>query len=507
MAISDNERRIRLRLRDDFPYYAARALKIRTKAGDVRPFELNRAQQYIHERLEGQRAKIGKVRALVLKGRQQGVSTYVSGRYYWRVTHRRGARVFILTHEAEATSNLFEMAKRYNENCPEIIRPSTGGDSARELTFDRLDSGYKVGTAGNKAVGRSSTVQYLHGSEVAFWPHADEHAKGLLQAVPDAAETEVILESTANGTGNYFHQQWLLAEAGLSEFQSVFVPWFWQPEYRKAIAEDFKMDDDETELARLYELDNEQIAWRRAKIVELSANGSDGVLSFRQEYPCTAQEAFISTGDEYALIQSGIVAEARNNTTAEPYGALVVGVDPARFGDDRTAIIRRQGRVAFGLESHEKIDTMRTVGLVVRIIKNESPRRVFIDVGGLGAGIVDRLRELGYGERITAVNSAERALDADRYYNRRAEMWGEMKLWLADKPAKLPDSESLQTDLCSLRYKLDLKGRLQLEAKEEAKRRGARSPDEADALALTFAAAVPLQEEVFEPDAVALETY
>src|SRR5262249_5440014 len=87
------------RLRTDLPLYAERCLSIRTKQGAIRPLVLNQAQQHIHARLEAQRAAIGKVRALILKGRQQGCSTYVGGRFYHRATHEHGIRVFILTHD------------------------------------------------------------------------------------------------------------------------------------------------------------------------------------------------------------------------------------------------------------------------------------------------------------------------------------------------------------------------------------------------------------------------
>lgn len=99
MSLTDKERAIRVKLRDDFPHYAEKCLRIRTKAGAVEPFLLNVAQRYLHERLERQKSDIGKVRALILKGRQQGISTYVGGRYYHKATHSRGRRVFILTHE------------------------------------------------------------------------------------------------------------------------------------------------------------------------------------------------------------------------------------------------------------------------------------------------------------------------------------------------------------------------------------------------------------------------
>jgi len=214
MSMSQREREIRLRLRDDLEAYASRCLKIRTKAGRVEPFEFNSAQLYLHEALERQKAETGKVRALILKGRQMGLSTYTGARFYHRCTHQRGVQVFILTHEQTATDNLFAMVDRYHQNNNPLVTPSTGAANAKELYFDRLDSGYSVGTAGAKAVGRSKTIQLFHGSEVAFWPNAASHFAGVVQAVPDLPGTEIILESTANGIGGEFHQRWQQAENG-----------------------------------------------------------------------------------------------------------------------------------------------------------------------------------------------------------------------------------------------------------------------------------------------------
>jgi hypothetical protein len=185
--MSERERSIRQRLKDDFQHYGVKCLKIRPKdprAGN-KPLLLNRAQAYLHERLEDQRKATGKVRALVLKGRQQGISTYIGGRFYWRTTHGRGIRTFILTHEQDATDNLFTMVDRYHDNCPPLVKPETGASNAKELFFSALESGYAVGTAGTKAVGRSQTIQLFHGSEVAFWPNAATHFAGVVQAVPD----------------------------------------------------------------------------------------------------------------------------------------------------------------------------------------------------------------------------------------------------------------------------------------------------------------------------------
>ncbi len=143
--LSEREKAIRQRLKDDFEHYAARCLKIRPKhlEGEAQPglipFRLNAVQQQLHARIEDQRARAGRVRILVLKARQPGVSTYVAGRYFWKVTHHRGIRVFILTHSDKATANLFAMAETYYEHCPGLIRPQIKASNAKELSFSRLN--------------------------------------------------------------------------------------------------------------------------------------------------------------------------------------------------------------------------------------------------------------------------------------------------------------------------------------------------------------------------------
>jgi hypothetical protein len=461
----------------------------------VVPLALNRIQKHIHQRLQEQLKTQGFIRAIILKGRQGGVSTYTEGRFYWRVTHRKGVRAFILTHEQEATNSLFEMVERYHEHCPREVRPHTGASNEKEIHFDRLDSGYRVATAGTKAAGRSQTLQYLHWSEVAFSPFAETHATGVMQAVPMAPGTEVILESTANGIGNFFHKTWQDAEAGKSEYIAIFVPWFWTDEYRLPVAADFKLEAEEIAVQSAHDLDLEQMAWRRAKIVELGSEAK-----FCQEYPATAAEAFQSSGGD-SYIPPALVMKARKCVVEEPRGPKLMGVDPARFGKDRTAIAYRQGRRVFKVDTFEKKDTMEVAGIVAKAIKETKPTRVFVDVVGLGAGVVDRLREMGYGELVTPVNGGERPIDAERYVNKRAEMWGEMKLWLEDQPAQIPDDDALHADLTGPLFRYDSKSRVQLEKKEDMEKRGLRSPDTSDALAATFA--FPVSDDI--PDWLSLE--
>ena len=483
--MTEDEIRIRKRLKEDFITYADKCLKIRTKEGVITPFTLNKAQKYIHEKIELQKLQTNKVRALILKGRQQGCSTYVGGRFYHRTTHHFGTQSFILTHALDATNNLFKMAQRFYQNTPDLVRPEISTNNAKELIFGQLDSGYKIGTAENKSVGRSATIQLFHGSEVAFWANAQEHAKGIMQAVPDAPNTEVVLESTANGVGNYFHQQWQKAESGMSDFIAIFVPWFWQEEYRRQIPEDFILTPKEEELKSLYGLSDEQVSWRRYKIVDLSVSGIDGEKAFMQEYPCNSNEAFQLTGED-SYIDSALLMRARKGK-ADKFGPILIGVDPARFGDDRTSIILRQGRVAFGLQSFIKKDTMEVTGIVQSLIQEHKPAKVFIDIGGLGAGVYDRLCELGNRDICIAVNAGSSALDGRKYSNKRAEMWGQFKEWLMDEPCEIPDIDTLHADCCGIRYSYNSNSGLVMEGKDAMKKRGIRSPDEADALCLTFA--------------------
>lgn len=476
-----------IQILQSLPLFAKNFLKIRTKSGRVEPFVLNRAQEHIHARLEAQKAATSKVRALILKGRQQGCSTYVQARDLHIVCTGRGKKAFILTHEAEATKNLFNMTKRYIDNIPEGLIPLPDNSSAKELIFRSLDSGYAVGTAGNKSAGRSQTIQIFHGSEVGYWPNAEEHAKGILQAVPNEAGTEIILESTANGIGNYFYNMWMAAISGQSDFQAIFVPWYWQPEYRVFQLEDTPLTEDEEKLFEEHHADGltrEHLYWRRKKLLEFSNDYLTACELFGVEYPMTAIDAFRNpVADRF--IKVPLVMRARK-TRVDSESPLVIGVDPAISDHDRTAIIRRRGRLAYNLETHFNLNTMEIVGLIRRIIDKDRPAKVCIDCIGIGAGIVDRLLEMGY-HCVEGVNVARTANDRDKFRNLRSELWHDMREWFAQEMVvQIPDSDELLGDLTGLGYKFDSSGRLLIESKDDLKKRGIKSPDTADALAMTF---------------------
>lgn len=479
--LSESQKKYHDRLNTDFGFFGRFALKIRTKAGEMLPLVFNDAQKYLHQKLEFQYQATGKIRALILKGRQQGCSTYVGGRFYWKTTRLPGKATFILSHEADTTEKLFQMVERYHANCPDPVKADTDVANRRRMVFSGLNSEYFVGTAGNENVGRGGTVQYLHASEAAFYPDGAAFSKGLLQSVPDLPGTEIIFESTANGMDPLFYPMCMLALDGKSEYQLIFIPWFWQTEYRKTPEEDFVPTPDEVKLATLYKLDMAQIRWRRMKIETLKEIG------FKQEYPCSVEEAFTVSGS--SLIDSTMVMQARKSGITDAVGALVLGVDPAPRGISGFAL--RRGREVLKTWKVSTVGNpegeMMLCGIVADLLDTLPIIKCFIDLGN-GYGVHDRLIELGYKRQTQGVHFAEGAIEETLYLNKRAEIWHLMKEWFERGGVSIPDDDNLHKELtCVPAAKKTTSGLTKLEAKEKIIEDTKIDPHQGDALALTFA--------------------
>ena len=206
--------------------------------------------------------------------------------------------------------------------------------------------------------------------------------------------------------------------------------------------------------------------------------GSDSVQAHVEVYgmfPNASDDQFISVN----IVEEAMQREKYKDNTAP----IIIGVDPARFGSDSTVIAVRQGRDVIAIKRHKGDDTMETVGRVIEAIEEYQPALVNIDEGGLGAGVVDRLKEQRY--KIKGVNFGNKAKNGMMYGNKRAEMWGDMREWL--KSASIPGDRYLKSDLISPMMKPDSKGSIFLESKKDMRSRGLASPDAADAIALTFA--------------------
>ena len=210
-------------------------------------------------------------------------------------------------------------------------------------------------------------------------------------------------------------------------------------------------------------------------IDEYGADSSAAHVEVYGQFPNASDDQFISS----LVVDEAMTREKYKDLSAP----IVIGVDPARFGADSTVIAVRQGRDILEIKKHKGDDTMETVGRIIEAIEEYKPALVCIDEGGLGAGVVDRLKEQRY--KIRGVNFSNRAANIMMYGNKRAEMWGLMRDWL--KSAAIPSDRYLKSDLISPLMKPDSKGAIFLESKKDMKSRGLASPDAADAIALTFA--------------------
>jgi len=229
-----------------------------------------------------------------------------------------------------------------------------------------------------------------------------------------------------------------------------------------------------------------------AQWIEDYGEDSDFVrVRVRGVFPRVGNNQFI--GDDLVQLCREYEAEGYEGS------AKLLGVDVARFGDDQTVMCLRQGRKVWPLKKYRKLDTMATADRVAEMIRQESPDYVLIDGVGVGGGVVDRLKQLGHGQKVIEVNAGAKAQDEALYFNLRAEMWGVMRAALAAR-LDLPEDNDLFSDLIGPEYSFTAKQQLQLEKKQDMKKRGLSSPDCADALAMTYAQGDTLEKpEAYNP--------
>lgn len=215
-----------------------------------------------------------------------------------------------------------------------------------------------------------------------------------------------------------------------------------------------------------------------AEVTRLQSEMSEA--SWRREYLCD----FSAAGDEQLISLADVEEATKRHLSRDQYdwAPVVLGVDPARFGDDRSAIAVRQGLYCRGFRTYTKIDNMALAGYVAQAILDYNADAVFVDAGN-GSGVIDKLRQMGH--EVTEVPFAGKA-SKPRYANKRAEMWFDLRDWLSSGGV-IPKDVALMQDLAAPTYKFDSQDRALLESKDDLKSRGLPSPDLADALALTFA--------------------
>lgn len=317
----------------DLPAYGHACLQVQRKdPPSLVAFDFNRAQMILHRKVSEQRRRTGRVRVIVLKARQLGISTYVAARFF-RVIHLwRQVRAMVIADESGRSTKLFDIYDRFGDQLPsdEFLRPVRQVDQrGKEMRFGN-GSELLVETAGDVKAGRAVTIHRLHISEYAFWEHPVQTMTSLMESVPHSG-SEVFIESTANGVGNDFHQLWREAEAGENEWLPVFLPWFIDPDYRLALEaeerDEIVSTADGWERRAMAEglewegerwrLEPEQLAWRRWKI----RNSAGGERAFRQENPATASEAFLVSGAAF-FDQDALVRLAEQATAPTTRGTI-----------------------------------------------------------------------------------------------------------------------------------------------------------------------------------------
>lgn len=270
------------------------------KIGIVR-FEPNWAQLQLIEEVERQLQTRGRVRLILLKARQLGMSTVSEALAFHLLFMVPYYRAMILANKEKSAQSILNMTKLFWETSPYRRLYTLKYNSRNDLAWRETHSSIKIATAGRTTasdLGRGDTLHFLHASEVAFWFSPEDVMLSVEQTMPNSEMTACILESTANGIGNYFERTWKDATAGDVEYVPMFFSWLDHYEYDADYARIDStqplgpLDDEERTLTALGAT-KAQLVWRRWMI----RNKTQGdPLKFAQEYPATPEQAFIATG-------------------------------------------------------------------------------------------------------------------------------------------------------------------------------------------------------------------
>lgn len=378
------------------------------------------------------------------------------------VCHRRFGKTYL------AINTLIDAAVRTKRENLRFGYVAPYQKQAKQVAWDYLKR-FTLNIPGTKANESESAIDFPNGARIRLYGSDNgESMRGLyfdgvvMDEVADM-RPETWSEIIRPALTDVHHKGWCLfigTPKGLNQFYDLYQyaqqdPKWYAGMYR--VDETDVLDDEEVQMARNTMAENQ---YRREFLCDFSASMDNALITIDKVSDAAAKK----------MTDADITGSAR-----------ILGVDVARFGSDRSVIQKRQGLAAFEPKIFEDIDNMTLAGMVAQTINEWQPDAVFID-SGRGEGVIDRLRQLGY--FVTEVNFGGKALNPT-YNNKRSEMWDNIRMWLDDGGA-LPNNTDLKTDLCVPLYKFDNSNRMQLESKDDIKKRGGRSPDLGDALALTF---------------------
>jgi Terminase RNaseH-like domain len=374
-------------------------LKVRNKTKEMVLLQPNRAQQEYARRCTK--------RNIVLKARQLGMTTYVAARFFIQTITQPGTVTVQVAHSQDSAEEIFQIVHRFWENLPKGMREGAlirSRSSVRQIVFPRLDSEYRVATAADPNAGRGMTIHNLHCSEVARWPRdGEETLASLRAAVP--VDGEIVLESTPNGAGGVFYEEWQRAEE--TGYTRHFFPWWYDEKSRvegKSLVE--LLTSEEEELAKRAGLDEGQIAWRRRNRAQLRGlavqeYAEDAVTCFRASGECVFEMEAI----EQALEQAGEPFEARENgrlqiwLPAQAGRQYIIGVDPAGGGSEGdyccAQVIERQRGMQCA-ELHGHFPPRELADRLMEMARTYNDALVAVERNNHGYGVLAHLRAAGW---------------------------------------------------------------------------------------------------------------
>lgn len=319
---------------DNDNLYFYKCLKIRDKGSNIVAFTTNTAQERLlkiikdHELQYPDEATRPTLYIIILKARQLGFSTVTEGVFFKKLNFGFNKVAMIVSFDEDSAVTINDMADRFYKYLPQTIKPKRRPSRGKGILFENprfddsqpiskdndpgLQNKFLVETAKNLNAGSSYTINYLHISELAKWDKPEETMTSIMQSVPDFGAI-VIVESTAKGM-NYFQELWDNAEQRKNNFVPLFVAWFENPLYRAPYT-GFVITKYEQEIKETYILDNDQLQWRRNTIKD-KLNGDENM--FKQEYPCNAMEAFLTTGTP--VFNNELVIQRIRELEANPIG-------------------------------------------------------------------------------------------------------------------------------------------------------------------------------------------
>lgn len=437
--------------------YIENVLYIKTKDQRVILLCLNDAQRIIYQRIEELRKQSKPIRIIILKARQEGVSTLCEAFIFERTARCENVNSLIIAHEPESTEEIFAMSKRFYDMLPGWLKPMRRYDNKKQMVFENPDekkrgslpgrrSRMVIATADKVKIGRGLTLHCFHGSEVAFWKKAKDLMLSVMQAIPDLPNTMIFLESTANGfggDGEYFYNTVQDTLAGRNDFELIFLPWYLMPEYslkfsnkKESSSLEQSLDEYEKKIKSEFKLAFEQLNWRRWAIKNKC--GGD-IEKFKQEYPITIEEAFVAStktviAKQYIEAQRKFIRKSIDTLdniliyekSTDHYYSL--GADPSEgVGQDDSAftvIDKMTGREVAHF-SNDRIAPDLFARKIVKAAEYFNNAIVVPEINAHGIAVLNELRNLGYAN-----------IFRQRYYDHASRQWTRRLGWKTTRLSK-----------------------------------------------------------------------